>query len=342
MDTLFDKSDFVLCDIPVPQGYPQSQTHCTAVLYKESVFLVTSPYPSVRLSFIRLVIRYIIRKISFGFLFKNTRGEYYENPCIYVSVASDEYPPRKFQLMQSRPLIETPDNYYGLPSFNSDPNLNIDNNQLVILNRTTYRKDDGYENRLYLIKGKDDCGRFRLDSISMFKEGQIPFVSPCIIIYKDKYLFTYLDTNCYNDGKSYDGLYMIYSDRLDDLRNNNNWNRVDVISGDYLPWHMSLFVYNSKLYSIVTCIKKGYPQRGYLMLGAFSEDLQILSIYPKPLSNYNSYRSSAFVDEKGTFVLYNATLREKIKGGRSVDGREIVVAQMPFVEVIAKVNSIEG
>ena len=341
MITVFKREDFALCEVPVPQGYPQSQTHCTAVPCNDRVYLLTSPYPSVRKPFVLAAIRFIIRKLSFGLLYKKVRGEYYENPCIYISNDTDTYPPKSFLLMQSRPLVESPDDYYGLPSFNSDPNLFVENDQLFIINRTTYRKEAGYENRIFLISGHDDIGRFRLQTMSLFKEGQIPYISPCVIAFNGKYLCTYLDTNCYNDGETYNGLYMIISDTLEALKNNDNWKSVEVSDNRYLPWHMSLFVYKTKLYSIVTTIKRGQPQKGYLMLGEFTDDLNRLIIYPTPLSDYNSYRSSAFVDEKGIFVLYNATLRERIKGGKSIDGREIVVAQMPFTEVMARIKSVE-
>lgn len=336
MNTLFRKDDFTLCNVPVPLGYPQSQTHCTAVPYNGKVYLVSSPYPSVRKPLFLVAIRYFLRRLSFGLLYKKVRGEFYENPCLYISCDSNCYPPCKFRLMQPSPLVECPDDYYGLPSFNSDPNLSIDNNRFYILNRSTYRKKEGYENRLFLIQGSDDLGRFRLQGINLFKEGQIPFISPCLIFFKGKYLFTYLDTNSYNDGITYNGLFLVSSDSIEGLKKDDNWKKVEVYSGDYLPWHMSLFVYDNNLYSIVTCIKRGHPQRGYLMLGKFSEDLNILSTYSMPLSDLNSYRSSAFVDDKGMFVLYNATLKENIKGGKSVDGREIVVARMLFSEVISK------
>ena len=338
MKVIFKKEDFVLCEVPVPKKYPQSQTHCTAVKYNGNVYLVTSPYPAIRKSFLQAAIRFIIRKLSFGLVYNKIVGENYENPCLYISKDVDNDLHSRFQLMQSRPLVESPDSFYDLPSFNSDPNLYIENDQLFILNRTTYRKQDGYENRLFLIKGTDDSGHFRLQSTTLFKEGQIPFISPCIISFKEKYLFTYLDTNSYNDGLTYKGLYMSSSDSIENLISCDEWSYVDVITKDYLPWHMSLFVYDSHLYSIVTCIKKGQPQRGYLLLGEFSDNLHQMIIYPVSLSEYNSYRSSAFVDEKGVFVLYNATLREKIKGGKSVDGREIIVAQLPFTEVLKKIK----
>ena len=76
------------------------------------------------------------------------------------------------------------------------------------------------------------------------------------------------------------------------------------------------------------------------MLGEFADDFSSLRVYKTPLTDYNSYRSSAIVHD-GQFILYNSTVDEKIPGGKSVDGREIIVAEMPFKDVISKLRQYE-
>lgn len=340
MKELFAPSDFVLCYVSVPVGYPQSQTHTGVQKVGDTIFLTSSPFPSVVRDKFQLYLRAAIRRLTFGHCCNNIVGENFENPCLYSSNDGIH-----FSLMQSRPLMEKPDPYYGLPAFNSDPDLFIDGKDIYVLNRAIYRtkltpkrKRDDYEIRIFLIKGLLDKGRFKYYSTTLLKETTELIVSPCITKYRGRYLFFSLWTNCYNDGESFDGLRFVSAATVEALSEAKNWSSIKVINDKWIPWHMSVFSYNDRLFSIVACIEKGHPHRCWQMLGEFSEDLTKMTIYPNPLTDYNSYRGAAYVDENGIFVLYTTTVGEKIKGGKSCDGREVLMAKMNFESLLKRVS----
>ncbi len=110
--------------------------------------------------------------------------------------------------------------------------------------------------------------------------------------------------------------------------------KICVNSDEFTPWHMSLFLHNDKLYTVVACVQKGQSHRCWQMLGEFNEDLTRLTIYQKPLSDYRAYRGSAMITNSGEFVLYNTTVFEKVRGSKAVDGRNVVMAHMPFNELL--------
>lgn len=341
MKVVFEKKDYMLCSVPVPKGYPQSQTHVGVMKLGGSTLLTSSPYPSVRRETWKEYLRAIIRRLSFGYFCKNIRGEFFENPCLYISADGIS-----FRLLRARPLMETPDPEFGLPAFNSDPDLFIESNNIYTLNRAIYRtkltperKRDEYIIRIYLIKGQLINNKYKYISTSLFKETTDLIVSPCLTYFKGKYIYTSLWTNCYNDGEDFDGMRFIKSNTIDGLSNNENWLPIEVNTDIWIPWHMSLFVHNDTLYTIVACVKRGQPRRCYQMLGVFDQKLQKLTIYPQPLTDYNSYRGAAYVDYNDQFVLYSTTVDEKLKGGMSCDGREIIMtSKLTFREVLRKVQ----
>jgi hypothetical protein len=341
MKTIFDKTDFSLCDVPAPKGYPQSQTHVGVFPTRGVELLTTSPYPNVKRPKWAEYVRAAIRKSSFGLLCKSVCGESFENPCIYSSGDGVS-----FKLMQSHPLMETPEAYYGLPAFNSDPDLYAEGDTIYVLNRAIFRTKltpgklrDEYDIRIYLIKGLFDEGRFKYISTNLLKETTDLIVSPCLTKYRGEYVYTSLWTNCYNDGESFEGLKYIKACSIDGLYQNENWSTIKVNTDKWIPWHMSVFAYKDRLYSIVACVESGKPLRCWQMLGVFDEELKILTIYETPLTDYNSYRGAAYVDETGMFVLYSTTVGEKISGGKSVDGREVIMAKMPFDELLNKLRT---
>jgi hypothetical protein len=115
---------------------------------------------------------------------------------------------------------------------------------------------------------------------------------------------------------------------------------VEIDVSEFIPWHMSLFSHNDSLYAIVACVKRGTTSRCFQMLGEFSEDLSKLKIFKQPLTDYNSYRGSGYVSTDNIFHLYTTTVHEKIIGGTSIDGREILYAQMPFEDLITKLKNL--
>lgn len=347
-EIVFQKDDFTLCNVAVPKGYPQSQTHAGIALYNGRYILTTSPYPSVRYCKWRAYLRQAIYRLSFGTIFKSIRGEYFENPLIYVG-SSESDPATDFHLMQDRPLMECPDSYYGLPAFNSDPDIFVDGDVVNVLNRAVYRVEvsDGtmpykYEIRLFLIQGIVDGNKFKFYKNELLKEYyNRMFVSPCFLKFKGKYILTGLDSNSYNDGKTFNGLFYVGGETIDDIRSNEDWKKIEVNLPGFLPWHMSIFAYNDKLYSVIACVKKGVIARCWQFLGEFSEDMASMRVYSTPLTDYQSYRSAACVTDSGEFVLYNTTVHEKIRGGTSVDGRDILMAHMPFAKLLNRLQDNE-
>lgn len=341
---VFNKESFTLCDVPAPQGYPQSQTHSGVAIYAGRYYLTTSPYPVVNYSGIIKYFKIVLRKLSRGLLFKPIVGEEFENPCLYVGDTETSGFPSKFIPMTSHPLMETPERYYGLPAFNSDPDIFIENGIFYILNRSVFRTrmlEKGYESitNIYLIKGIAEGDRFKFLSNQLVKEWDKPYASPCLTKYKDEYVLIYLDTNSAIDSETFNGLYIERMHNIEEINNHNISAKVAVESGNLLPWHMSIFNYGDKLYTIIACVEKGDKSRKiWQMLGEFNDDLSQLSVFPKPLTDYNSYRGSACVSDQGYFVLYSTTVHEHIQGSKSVDGRDILMASMPFGELLNEIK----
>lgn len=334
--TVFRASDFQLCVVPVPKGYPQSQTHVGVRRVGDIILMTTSPYPNIKRSKCANYMRGALRKASFGLLCNEERAEFFENPCIYSSKDGIH-----FNLMQSRPLMESPDAYYGLPAFNSDPDLFVEGDFIYVLNRCIFRTKltpgrhrDEYMIRLYLIKGLLDEGRFKYISTNLIQESSELSVSPCITKYNGKYILLQLYTNCYNDGENFEGLRYIESEKIEGLKDSCKWSSIRVKSDNYIPWHMSVFLYKERLYAIVACVRRGQGHRCWQMLGEFNDELSELTISQTPLTDYKSYRGSAYVNDKGVFYLYNTTVYERIKGSNSVDGRDVLMAHMPFDELV--------
>lgn len=348
MKTIFNKEDFTLCFVPVPSGYKQSQTHSGIAIHNGTFYLTSSPYPSGGESKFMAYFRAIQHKIGLK-LIPPFVPEAWENPCLYIqSEENNGGYPIDFKLLQKTPLMSPPEPYYGLPAFNSDPDIFIENDTIHILNRQTYRTKicpgeplNKYRNRIYHIYGKIDNKRFYYLGTELLLDSENMICSPSLTKFKGQYLLSELETNTYNEGDNFKGLFIASSSSISGLKDFKNCERVEVNSGEYLPWHMSLFSYREKLYTIIACIKKGVSHRLWQMLGEFSDDLSSLKIYQTPLTDYRSYRGAAIVDEHGEFILYNTTVHEKIKGGKSVDGREIIMAHMPFVELLEKIKNNE-
>lgn len=338
MNPIFSKTDFELCYVPVPEGYPQSQTHVGVCAYGGKLYLTSSPFPNPKNSKFITYSKALVRKLTGGRLCPILRGEYFENPCLYIS---EENSDTRFRLLQSKPLMDSLDPYYGLPAFNSDPDIFIENGYIYVINRAIYRTKltpgmhrDEYEIRLYLIYGKIDNGRFKYLGTKMISEFTELSVSPCLINYNGKYVLMQLYTNCYNDGFSFDGLkYQMY-DKLEDVGSNVMKITIQVNIDKYIPWHMSLFHYDGSLYAIIACVRKGIDHKCYQMLGRFTQNLDRLIIFSRPLTDYNSYRGAAYINLEGDFCLYSTTVNEKIKNGYSIDGREVIYARKQFQEIL--------
>lgn len=348
-DPIFRRDEFTLCDVPVPKGYPQSQTHSGVAIYDGFFFLTTSPYPARRYKRSVALLRIILNKISFGFLCKPLNGEAFENPCLYVGVkdAHDNSDvPVHFIPMTDNPLMDTPERYNNLPAFNSDPDIFLEHGMCYILNRSVFRTkllEKGYESltKIYLISGEIKNGKYRMYSNRLIKEWNKPYASPCLTKYQGEYIFMYIDTNSAIDAETFNGIYMQRTSKLSEISNANESKKIKVNCEHLLPWHMSVFHYSGVLYSIIACVIKGdQTKKIWQMIGVFNRDLSELTILPKPLTDYNSYRGSACVNDGGLFILYSTTVMEQIPGSKAVDGRNVIMASMPFSELLCKAQSV--
>ena len=346
---IFSKDSFTLCNVPVPYGYPQSQTHVGVSFCNGKYYLTTSPYPVIKRSVFVSRIRRLIDIISFGKICKNIQGEYYENPCIYIGEGSASEPPSVFSLMQKTPLMEPPEEFYGIPSYNSDPDIFIDgDNHIFVLNRSVVRTGESKNGRytfvvrIYLIRGIDEAGKFKLISNTLFWETNELCLSPCFFKYNNRYILAYLNSNSAIDRSTFGGLYIYFLDDYGGIKKNMSPKEVRVIGDGLLPWHMSVFMHESTLYAVVLCVRKGHGGKLWQMLGVFDSSLSELYIYKTPLSDYNSYRGAACITENGLFVLYNTTVDEKIKGSKAVDGRNVILAKMKFDNLLTKIRQQEA
>lgn len=345
MKTVFNREDFSLCYVPVPKGYPQSQTHAGVSLSDGKLYLSTSPYPGPVYSLWVERLRKLVRLLSFGYLCNPPSGEIYENPCLYLGEDPGNGMSTRFRLMQQKPLMRTPEEFYGVPSYNSDPDIFIENGIIHILNRSVIRtkvyKDKPYEfvTRIYLMRGKDENGHFKLLSNQLVLEGEDNYVSPSLVKFRSNYMVSFLDNHMVSHKVLFKNLYLSTATSVEEAIRAKNRHVVQIKSGQMTPWHMSLFHYSDTLYAIVTCVREGDTSlKMWQMLGEFNQDLSELTIYPTPLTDYNSYRGSAFVRADDVFILYSTIVWEKIAGSKSVDGRDVIVASCKFADFLARVR----
>lgn len=342
---IFNRNDFRLCSVPVPRGYPQSQTHAGISINNGRYYLTTSPFPGPRFSIWKSRLRRLLNLLSFGRFYPLIIGEKYENPFLYIGVDKDGAIPTQFELMQRSALMGTPESFYDLPSYNSDPDIFIEDGIINILNRCVVRthiyednRPYDYITRLYLIKGVDENAHFKLLSIQLVRDGIDNIVSPSLIHIKDQYVFTYLDNRISGREVIFDNLYISVEKNIMQAVQACNRRAVAVVSEDFIPWHMSIFNYNDDLFSIVTCTKRNDTSlRMWQMLGRFNNQLTELVIFPIPLTDYNSYRGSALVRDDGTFVLYTSVVHEVIRGSDSIDGRDILVTSLSFEDLLKRI-----
>lgn len=342
---IFSRESFSLCEVPVPEGYPQSQTHAGVAVNGDNYYLTTSPYPGPIYSLWVSRFRKLVRILTRGRLCASPSGEMYENPCLYLGEGGGNVPPSRFKLMQKSPLMETPEGFYGLPSYNSDPDIFIEEGIIHIMNRSIIRtktyKDKPYDflTRIYLMKGLDENGHFKLLSNQLVLEGQENYVSPSLVKFRGRYVVAFLDNHLVNRRVLFNNLFLSVSDNVEDAIIAKGRCPIKINASHLTPWHMSLFHHNDSMYAIVTCVEEGDTSlRMWQMLGEFNGNLREMTIYPTPLCDYNSYRGAAFVKEDGTFVFYSTTKWEKISGSKSVDGREIVVASCMFDDLLLRIK----
>jgi hypothetical protein len=118
--------------------------------------------------------------------------------------------------------------------------------------------------------------------------------------------------------------------------------KIGILGHQIEPWHLSVFEYAGRYYSIICGTTRGVPSisSGRIYLAEFDANVKNLFIYSKPLFELRAYRSDAYVDENGLFVLYANTFEDTSYGGYSgTQGKDIFVASMDFETLLKKLRS---
>ncbi len=343
MKPIFSEKDLTVCDVPTPKGYPQSQTHSGVAVHSGRVYLTASPYPQIRYSRFVGHLRGLLFRISGGKL-PIQHGDIEENPMLYwgeKGIAA----PTMFTPYIGNPIVSLPPALFGYPAFNSDPDIYIEDDDIYVINRQYLRRipadakhyvGDSHI-RLDMVHFKATGEGAEYQRAGIFKESDENILSPCLTKWNGKYQLIYLDTFSYLYHDTECHLYMESADVVEGQYGERK--EIKIESEGFMPWHLSVFWHDDRLYSIVACVKKGHPKRLYQMLGVFDETLATMSIYQKPLVAIPSYRGTAYVTEMGEFVLYSTTDKYPLKGSKAVDGKDVVMGKMPFDDLLKEMNS---
>lgn len=321
--SIFKKTDFELCVLSNPSGYPISFTHA-GIAYSEDgyngyhYFLSQSPYP--------------------------TGNDSYENPCFYYANAREgNLPPINWTAYSGNPLQEDPGDGY-----NADPDILFFGGDLYVGNRPYLRTPSPYQwvnmQKCEIVGGEFTFG----EPVTLYDTNTPPtnfgysanylttLVSPSIIVKDDKVRAYHLVTNSYNDGSKCRNLVIMEGDDLVTPQN-FSFLKYGSIFGNVEPWHIDVFEHDGKLYAVLACIVDSTIGNCYNFL-AVSDDWENFRIYDRPLSDIKSYRSSAMVREDGMFILYLATLNYKPSGNLTEDGRNILCGYMNFSELLEQID----
>ena len=322
-EPVFRRSEFELCVLSNPSGYPISFTHAGIAYSKDGYnnyhyFLSQSPYPS--------------------------GNDDYENPCFYYANARDgNLPPIEWNAFSGNPLQEDPGNGY-----NADPDILFFNGDLYLGNRPYIRKPSRQWVNMQKCTIVNNSFSFG-EPVTLYSTETIPanfgypqnylttFVSPALIPYGNKVRAYHLVTNSYNDASRCRNLVIMEGEDLI-TENNFAFLKYGSILGNVEPWHIDVFSHGGKLYAILACIADSIAGNCYNYL-AVSDDWENFRIYDRPLTDIKSYRSSAFVRDDGMFILYLATLNYKPAGNVTQDGRNILCAYRSFEDVLNEVDS---
>lgn len=327
MKPIFLQINTELCSLPLPTGYPLSWTHAGICFVQDGVngykyFLTCTPYPN--------------------------GNDAYENPMFYyANPREDGKAPIVFNAFSGNPLQDTP-----AVGYNADSDIIYLNGNIYVTNR----QYDGVRQWVNVQKCSVYNGQFVFsEPITLYTTEQEPvnfgfpsnylttLVSPSVVKCGEKVRFYQLATNSYNDLLPAKALIIMEGD---DLETSNSFTllKYGSVFGpiNLEPWHMSVFPYDGKLYSVICCVdidkSTSQVRRAFNYL-AVSEDWENFRIYPRPLCNIASYRSAACVNNEGVFVLYLATLSYDPVGNLSTDGRNIVMASMPFVDLLKEIDA---
>ena len=336
MEAIFKEKDFVVCDVPVPLGYPQSQTHAGVAHGKDRVYLTSSPYPKIRYNFLQRIYRKCLHVVTNN-MYPPNYGDAQENPMLYWGDKNNESP-SVFKPYFGNPLANTPPKLFGYKSYNSDPDVYVEDGLVYVLNRECFMTGGAYNYwvRIFLMMFAETENGVKYLRSKIILEEPNKNLSPCIVKWQNSYKLLSLETLSYNTGDSDCHLILRESSSIDGVYNNKR--EIQISGGNYVPWHFSVFKYDNSLYAIVACIKGGKSKRLYQMLGKFDDNLNNLTIYPRPLVDIPSYRGAAYVTDEGDIILYSTTDRYYVAGSKSVDGKDIIMMKAPFERVLTQLE----
>lgn len=262
----------------------------------------------------------------------------YENPCVYRSDDSlGESIPSTFIPYSKNPLVGK----IGDPgdiSFNSDPDIITHGGKVYVLNRPHQRATVPYDLWVEYFESTDDgAGNLtgfttpvRLYTAMNNGINNIGIASPAIVFWNNNFRIYDLVTTSWNsvDGYCY-GMRIMDSPTMG-LNSHSSYTFGRFYGYKLEPWHMSVFEHNGKLYSIMCAKTRGYngPDSGKIYLGEFDSTGTDLYIHRKPLTDFNSYRGDAYIDDDGNFILYSINYPE----------RSVRVSSIPFDELLNKVR----
>lgn len=336
MEAIFKEKDFIICEVPVPKGYPQSQTHAGVAISRDRIYLTSSPYPKIRYNFLQRIYRKCMHIITNN-IFPPCYGDAQENPMLYWGNRRNG-PATAFKPYLGNPLANTPPKLFGYKSYNSDPDVYVENGIVHVLNRECFMTGGAYNYwvRIYLMMFAETENGVKYLCSKIILEEPNKNLSPCIIKWRNTYYLLSLETLSYNTGDTECHVILRESLNIDGIFENKR--EIQISGGNYVPWHLSVFKHNNMLFAIVACVKAGSSKRLYQMLGKFDENLNKLVIYQRPLIDIPSYRGAAYVSEEGEFILYSTTDSYYVSGSKSVDGKDIIMMRIPFERLLTQLE----
>ncbi|MDP4201567.1 MAG: hypothetical protein Q8861_02645 [Bacteroidota bacterium] len=312
LEPIFKLNDLKWCNIPVPKGYRQSQTHPSIIYNREgwngyNVWLATTPYPST--------------------------DAFYENPCIYYSNYENNILNTNFHSISTNPIDKIDIRGSG---YNADPDIFLDGTALYCIEKKQLTSDRKYH---YMIQSSLN-GQEWTTPKELFNSNLTgcEMVSPAIIKYKNKYRIYGAYSDALKENGIFHNLIILESNSLQ----NPNFKLINKpefkLKGSIELWHLDLFEYNNILYMVLCGKNTNFSTTFLSTYLAYSVDYTNFHIFPRPLfSDIYSYRPSAFVDNQGKLNLLISTMDAKHKVF-SIDGNEIGYTSSSFSKLIQSLN----
>lgn len=340
INSVFSKANFQLCSVPHPTSPPAGQ-------YPSGIY----PYAPVHIGVHYVPTGFNGAKIWLSnspYAPGTTNADHYENPCVWRS-DDTVYPPTNFIAYSKNPLIGK----IGTSTtrdFNSDPDIIIANDELILLNREFYRNSDGSPIDIYscFFKGVFSGGTLtdftpKVKLIEQLDSDVYPnyIGSPALIYWQNKYtIFDILSGSFNSSDKNMECKYIRMSqcDSLG-LGSMSEIRKIGILSNNIEPWHISVFEYSGKLYAIVNGTTRGKTgmDSARIYFAEFDSEVKNLFIHSRPLTDFRTYRSDAFIDENGLFILYASSYLDTFNGGTGAGGVDMFVTSMYFSDLYKKI-----